>query len=279
MSESEEQQSNEALEESLEEASRGRADAIEAFFAALLAGPLYIPRRYQTYPMSDSPQYPNDFVDVLGIQDDDRVVVPAFSSPAGIESWCGNMLAFRSLNGKEAAEATPEEWWLVINPGSDVEKELSPWEITRLKDGEAALPELLAEALADREVNPMHVRPCKEGEFSELLTALKAYVEGDERILSVYTLVEEPEAATAESISTLLMGVVVKSDVPGGDFASVQDEIEAPIAPYLIGGQSKKIFLGYDVTSSVMLGVFKGNVPFFTREKKKGLSFLKKLFS
>ena len=146
-----------------------------------------------------------------------------------------------------------------------------------MKDGEIALPELLAEALADRDVNPMHVRPCKEDEFEELLNALRAHADSDQRILSIYTLVEEPESLTEESVSTLLMGVVLKSDVPGGDFASIQDEIEAPIAPYLIGGQSKKIFLGYDVNASVMLGVFKGSEPFFTREKKT--SFLKRLFS
>ena len=278
MSESENHPINTALEESLEDAFAGRASAIESFFSAFIDGPLYVPRRYQTQPMSDSPTYPNDFVDVLGIQDDDRVVVPVFSNPEAIESWCGNKLNFRPLSGQETASTTPEDWWLVVNPGSDVEKELSPWEVVRLKDGKTAIPELLSEAMADVAVNPMHIRPLADDEHQELLTGLTDHAKADERITAIYTLVEAADEPAEESISTLLIGIVLKSDVPGGDFSTIQDEIDARVAPHLIGGQSKKIFLGYDINKSVMLGIFKGCDPVFTRSGRTGISLIKKLF-
>lgn len=271
---------NTALEESAEAAYTGRRDAVERFFQALFDGPLYIPRRYQSQPMSDSPEYPGDFVDVLGITDDDRVIVPVFSNPDSIEEWCGNPLQWRSLNGIEAAKIIPDDWWVVINPGSDIEKELSPWEIERLREGIEALPELVTEALSDREVDPMQVRPCSSDEFEAPLNALRNFITHDTRFNTLYALVEENTAADGSAVATLLIGIAVSNDVPGATFATVQDELDALIAPFMIGGQPKKIFLGYDVNKSVMLGIFKGSEPLYQRSAKDtDSSLLKKIFS
>jgi hypothetical protein len=271
---------NTALEESVEAAYSGRRDAVETFFQALFDGPVYIPRRYQSQPMSDSPDYPGDFVDVLGITDDDRVIVPVFSNPDGIEEWCGNPLQWRCMNGIEAAKVIPDDWWVVINPGSEIEKELSPWEIERLREGKEALLELVTEALSDKDVDPMHVRPCGSDEFEAPLNSLRNYIENDTRFNTLYALVEENAAADGSAVATLLIGIAVSNDVPGATFATVQDELDALIAPFMIGGQPKKIFIGYDVNKSVMLGIFKGSEPLYQRSTKASEgSLLKKIFS
>lgn len=260
---------NTGLEESLEGAFSGRRAAVEQFFRALLAGPLYVPERYQAQPLSDSPQYPNDFINILGIQDSDRVVVPAFSDPSLIEEWCGTAMSFRRCTGQELAAMLPDEWWMIINPGSEIIRELTPWEVSRLKDGEDALPELLHEAYSDLAADPIRVRPLAAGEFTDSHASLFLYCKEHESVLRLYLLAEEGEGADGTAVVTLLIGVALDEQIPPGQYGSVQSEIDTYVAPTLIGGQQKKIFVGGDTSGNVMLGLFKDAEPVFSRMRTK----------
>jgi hypothetical protein len=260
---------NTDLEDSLEGAFNGQRAAVERFFRALLAGPLFVPERYQAQPLSDSPRYPNDFINILGIQDSDRVIVPAFSDPALIEEWCGTPMSYKTCTGPEVAEMLPEEWWMIINPGSEIIRELTPWEVSRLKDGDAALDELLHEAYSDMAAEPIRVRPLADGEFADSVAALTLYCKENESLLRLFLLVEEGEASDGTEVSTLLIGAALSDSIPGSEYSNVQSMLDSYVAPTLIGGQQKKIFVGGDSGGNVMLGMFKDAEPVFNRTPEK----------
>ena len=137
--------SAEQLENSLLLASASDPSALRRFYETLFLAEFFVPERFQGVALSDTPSYPDQFFNLLGLRAESHTVVPLFSRPELIEQWCGNKLSYRALSLKSIVELVPAEWWLCVNPGMEVEKEFSPWEIEKLRSG----PESIAEIIDD----------------------------------------------------------------------------------------------------------------------------------
>lgn len=262
---------NQVLEESLQLAASGDLAAAKKLFIAFLDGPLFVPERFQSQPLSDLAEYPDPFLNVLAIQNGEQATVPVFSNKDLIAKWCGNPLRYRSLTGIELSSLIPEDWWISINPGSSIGKELSPWEVEQLKLGKEAIPALIEENFPADQDAAFTVQAVKAEELSDLKDALINTAKNRNEILKLYLLRELKSSPGEKSDdATLLLGVETKLK-DEKQHAALRDELTALCKPYLIGAEDLSVILASKALPKVSFKIFKTLGPIYS---KKGFSFL-----
>lgn len=273
---------NADLSESLAPALEGDHQAQRRFYTAFLAGPLFVPDRYQARPLSHQPQYPTPLVSILGVQDGERITIPVFSDPGAIALWAAAELRYKTLSGVQLLALVPDEWWLVVNPGAEIEKEISPWEVRQLRSGAAAIDGLIEELAdnADNSVRPVELVTPRTEEYAALTATLSAFGAREPRVKTLYLLKEldlesAPPDLNSPGPSMLLVGAVVDAK----DAAELEDlrlAIRDTAQVELIGGDSLRVIAGPAV-DSLTLGVFKKSVPFFRYTAPPKAGFLESL--
>ena len=259
------------VEENLQAASEGNQAALEKVLKGILTGPLYIPDRVQSHKLSHQPVYPNDIVNIMGIQDKERVIVPAFTSATLIENWFGSALQHRTFTGAGIFSVLPEGWWICINPGQEVEKDLSPWEISKLKEGENGIKEIIAEISSDDSiVQSISIAPLPENEFLDLKKKLIDFAVKDSEILSLYILKEKSLTIDEQVLEKVLIGAECNKNQD--EIERTKDALQSICDLNLIGNTGSKV-LAATPGNNIILGVFKGTAPFYKSE----ISFLKKI--
>jgi hypothetical protein len=254
---------NPNLTQGMFDAFEGKKEGAVQFYNEFLAGPLFIPRRHQDHSLSDQPSYPNDLLDLLGLQAKERVIVPVFTAPELIESWCGIALKWRAISGKDLIQLLPDEWWITINPGLDIEKELSPWEIKQLTSGIDCIPELVEELFLENSFDSFNVAAVAPTEYPELCQALSEAVKEIPQVKRVVLLREE---RTEEDQITSQLVVGVELDPTKDDHIKLINlKIRSVIDPFQIG--STPIRLRIADTNSLILGVLNNSTHVYERQK------------
>ncbi len=272
---------NQLIEQSIEAASHGAETALRQFFRGLLEGPLFIPDRRQSHPMSDAPPYPNDLVSVLGVQTKEGVVVPIFTRASLIKKWSGLDLTFRQVSGAQSFSLVPEGWSAVINPGEEVEKELSPWEIAQLLKGTPAIDELVAESLSDEQApSPVTVRPVPASTFEKLQAELCEYAATEVMISELYMLIEEQQQLERNK-EVLLIGVAIHND-ESKEGERIGKQVRGIVERDQIGGYSHRVICSSVRTEKLVFPIFKRFPPFYKSRPlnriKAGLHRFKLIF-
>jgi len=222
---------NVSLEHAFPNALLGVETAIISFFDAFLSGPLYVPERKQRAPLSNVPRYPNEFLNILGISERERTIVPVFSSAQKMNSWFGTPLAYRTLSGQELLSLIPEGWWIAINSRDDFEKEISPWEIENLKEGRDGIPAVVAEILEAERGGTLNLAPVKDSEYLELRTSLTEFASRTKNIEEIFIAVEEQDGSPLR----ILIGV------QQGRNASTLEDVKQLVKKSLIGDLPSEI--------------------------------------
>lgn len=251
------------VESSFEAACSGSREAAALFFEGLISGPLYVPDRHQKQPMSDQPSYPNDLVYMLGLRDVNRVIVPAFTRPEFIEEWCGQPLSYKKYSGDRLYSAIPADWWIVINPGTDIEKDLSPWEIERLKGGNDFVSELVEELFSEEETETLGVVLPDEDQLLDLKAELTAWA-GEVTVIEKLFLLKE-ERRENQGLDRLLLGVQLSPEATDRA-AEYKEEISRITGLHQIGSDPVSIYIGSDLDTGLTLGFFKDFPPFYSRK-------------
>lgn len=244
----------------------GDRTAAQNFFIELLNGPLFVPERYQAAKLSDAPDYPNDFVNILGIKDKDRVIVPAFSRPEVIREWCGQDLSYKALSGAKIIELIPADWWLCMNPGQEAEKEMSPWEINLLRGGEKNIPEILQEIFSQQAAKSIGTEAVAENDCQKLRAALVAAVRELPAVWRLYILRELALDSGENKVRTILIGAELGSD-DTRIMENVQEKLRSVASINSIGDDPVKVLVGSNVSHSLTLGIFKGISPFYSASR------------
>ena len=250
----------EVLLQAIEESFNGSIEAAQIFFERLFESTLVVPDRYQPQPLSNQPTYPNEFIHILGLQDSedqDKVVVPVFTSKELINEWCGNELQHKEFSCEKLATTIPEGWWMILNPGQEIAKEFSPWELEQLRGGTERIPVLLSELFPKDIVESIEVREPKEDELTELKEALTAVGAEEGSIKALYLLIEEGLSEDEERISSILIGIEADCQ-SSAEMEDLKEKVKLVAEPTQIGGNPLKIYTGTDREESLMLGVFKG---------------------
>lgn len=239
-----------SLTQALLLAASGEQQEGELFYRGFINGPLFVPKRHQAQSLSDAPLYPSDLVYILGIQDSERVVAPVFTEPHFISEWCGLELDFSEFSGERFVTAVPEGWWAIINPGQEISKELSPWELSKLsRVGD--IPELLEELYSSSSPETLEIAPVSEADYPKVFQALLSAIKEDKTVLRA-TLLQEGGA------ERLLLGVKIASNghSPAQQREHFQKSLSDRIAPSLIGEHPVEIVVYFDGESAPLPQLF-----------------------
>ncbi|MBN8547749.1 MAG: SseB family protein [Deltaproteobacteria bacterium] len=266
------------LERSLLPALEGDRTAAQAFFEAFLRDPLVVPERRQAQKMSDEPRYPNEFLNILGVQAKERVLVPVFSRRDLIVEWCGSELATRSISGAELLTLMPEEWWICLNPGAEIEKEISPWEIEQLKEGTAGIPAVLDEIYQDTIVEPLEVQAVNAEEYPSLQRELRIFAEKNSAICKMYLIRQSGKDAEEALINKLLLGLEI-SAANEAEVDRIKAEAQNVSDRCQVGNDKVSVFTAISGQGDMSFGLFGKSTPFYTNSSAtKPKNLLAKLF-
>jgi hypothetical protein len=255
-----------SLDELLSAAIDGGREAVERFYTRLLDARVVVPRRFQALPLSDSPEYPHELFDLLGVKDRERVCIPIFTTAESVPAWSGTEFLLREISLTELLGLVPDGWWIVLNPGSEVEKEFSPWELEQLRAGQESVPLLVEEALADEAEHGLSF--CEiEPEFVGLGGVLADFAQSRSEIESVYLLQRQREATDA-GLPALVVGVRTY-----GISVDAQEQLRSDMVAVaekaLIGAATVQVVLGGALGGSMLDEVFGRFSPCFSRKEPK----------
>lgn len=174
----------------LEAAAEGRPGAAEAFFEMLLESRVFVgvdPAKAKATPADPMiiGEVKNEEHGLITVTYDAKECVPIFSEKAFLEKWAGVDLPVQEIEMKKLLWMIGEETWLYLNSNQEVGREITPWEIARLKQGVDAIPEIVA-AENDNPLEDIEVRSDSElyPELKrELLPVLEIYPELQEAFI------------------------------------------------------------------------------------------------
>lgn len=261
-----------ALSDALDRASdESSIENLTAFYELLLHSDLHIPERTQEQPLSQQPRYPNEFLNILGVQNKETVFVPVFSSAEAAEEWSGQKLRLRIMRLSDLLNLVPDGWWLILNPGSESEKDISSWEIDLLKGGAQSIPALVDELLVEEAVHDVELQPLAPERFPQLMKALTDVAGATPEVKKLFLLQETGKTVSEKSVSALILGVLIAPEgMPRRE--EIQDALSDAGALSLIGAERLKVRCGDSVEGNLMLGIFAGHTPFYTRDEKSWIS-------
>lgn len=251
----------------LTNAAEGRAQDLEIFFRTFLSAQFHVPLRQQAAPLSHSPKYPNELVSVLGVLDGERTIVPVFSKEEFVAEWLGQELDCHSHSGAALLKLIPEGWWVCINPGQEVEKELSPWEIKKLRTGippgSDDLAELIAEQSADSSIDAARFRELSADELLALRNILSEAAEREATIESLtLTCSEEDFQEKTENIYHLGITLRPTDEEPA---LRIKEAFAQLCAQHMIGSERVKVIILPAKTSQTIH--HGGIAPFYLRRE------------
>jgi hypothetical protein len=250
------------------EASEGNRDAAAEFYKTFPESDWLVPIRN---PDTESDvQYPSPLFGFLAVATTDCTIIPIFSDERYANEWAGQPIGLRKTLGQQLLTIIPEDWWIGVNPGQEVEKELSPWEIQRLgKDSPEAIAEILEdmfEAPLFREVTTKTPGP---EEHTELRQALTNYGTENPAIESLYMLERHGLDLEDEVVLEILVGAACDPlllETHALSCEKVQQELSQRAAFTQIGNTKVKVFTGIWGTHSVTLQLFANSDPFYVKQ-------------
>lgn len=253
------------LAQLIDECSSGKNAALAPFFESFLDSWVIVPERHQQVVAKIEPRYPSDFCNLLGVVDEERVVVPVFTDNALMDEWAGRELKARRYIGAELLKIVPDGWWCCLNPGQECCKEFSPWEIGELRHGKSAIPAVIEEYLSGEAIEPLTLGAVEENEYRELFAALsRTAKESLPTVLSMHLVRETGVDDSGASCSRLLLGAtVVRGAMESADV--VRGRLEAVAGLHTIGADEIYVFVGESGADKVMAGLFKDFAPFYSR--------------
>jgi hypothetical protein len=257
------------LSTSLLLAAEGTEGYIRSFFEELLSSDLIVPNRYQHYPLTDQPSYPNDFVQILGVQDKERVVVPCFLEPSHVTEWSGTPFSYRSYKGSKLLELMPEDWWLVVGLGQNVSKEISPWEINSLRGGSEGIDAVVREHILDEmeDISTLDIQTLSDETLKTFLPLLESTFNQHEEIAQLYM---GAIPASIEHDAPHITQYVVGLAIPGQPIEiheQLRDSCNIGLSAATIGDIPIRVITGDSVERSLSLSLFLHHQPVFSRNE------------
>lgn len=261
----------------LKDSSAGSAEALNRFYQTLLDAEVVVPDRSNSdslkgsegvdYPRSSIPWFAvkSKTSDVeQGSKPEDRNIIPFFSSPTGIELWCGRPLNHSLILFKSFLQSVPEDWWLCLNPGSELEKEFSPWEIALLKQGIEALPEIIADWQDQRDHRSANVEPLAKEQYPLVVKCLEEFGSAEKKVRAISALLETSQTEDGESRS-ILIGCEV-SGANETELIELTDRLNNVLRLTTIGEDPFRVFTSSEDHPDPFFSIFNYIPPVFERE-------------
>lgn len=260
------------LAELMSLAAEGDSQSLQHFYSKLLSSQLFVPERLPGQA-SHQAQYPNQFLNLLAVNEGERTIVPVFSLPDLAQHWSDRELSGRLLSATQLFELTPKEWWIALDPGSETSKELSPWEIEQLRGGPQSIAALVAELSSDT-WNDLEVLAVSDEESHELKGMLREFGQSHGEVEALYLARERRHSMDGTSKDGLVVGAAVSN---AKYVETIQRQLQSACDLHSVGSDSIRVLCGTS-QNSLMLGIFKGLPPFYQQSGiRKFLTPLTKL--
>ncbi|MCB0347034.1 MAG: SseB family protein [Bdellovibrionales bacterium] len=180
--------SEKSLEQLLDEAERNVLGSAKEFYLRLLESEVLIPLRPGFAKMTEEEAKEIKTLERFAIVDfQQKRILPVFSHKEAFIEWTQQQeIEAIAKSFKSLVWIIGEEIWVHLNPGQEVGKEFSPWEIESLKDGREGVDDLVAELMSEHQAIEIEV-DSGSSQFAALkkkiATILEAYPEVTEAFL------------------------------------------------------------------------------------------------
>lgn len=265
------------IDQFLRAAAEGSRESAAEFFALFMHTLHVVPTKDQTEPFKNIAIYPNNFLNVLAITDKDRILVPAFSEAQHMNTWSSGATKSRTMTGRDLLNILPNDWWVIFNPGQELAKELSPWEISKLRGGIDGINEVLDDLFPKESIRPFEIGPLDLEKHAQLITGLKAAGATLDGVGSIFLAREHGENELGEELETILIGVVAASpQISEGELNELSDQVRAAAERSLIGDPIPlKVFAGTSL-NNLTLELFRGLEPIYVQASPKRVGWFEK---
>lgn len=169
----------------LNDAADEKPGAAAAFFEALLRSDVFVPLKDRPPQNGAGPATPGKGEGAekfASVTYEGNECIPIFTEESFVEQWAEREISCEARPFKTLLWLLDDETWLYLNANQELGKELTAWEISLLRKGEEAIPELIA-ALGDDQFTEIEVRSDRDV-YSDLkekiLPILEIYPELEE---------------------------------------------------------------------------------------------------
>lgn len=257
------------------QAYKGDRTACAAFLRTFLQSELVIPDREQPQKLAVSIAPSSPFFPFLAFESEGETFIPVFEQEEQIASWTGTPLSYRRYAGKQLFTLMPSGWWVIFNPGSEVEKLFSPWEIDLLRGGsEEAISEVVAEHFDSSSDEFIDARTIEPREHPELFEALSRFCHTVSSVLAAWVLELTPITDENPSAREFVIGLMITSSAEAGsrnaEAAATQTtplrlDLERRLGPLLIGWGTLRTAVVIEGDETVIGALLASHVPAYRR--------------
>lgn len=265
------------LEQCMLAALNGQEEGAVLFYQHFLDGDLYVPCRQQKKQLCLQPTYPNDFLDIVAVENQDKITIPVFSRPDLATSWYGEELNLRTINGKKLLEIIPDNWHLCVNPAAEVEKEFSPWELSKLRQGRENISEIVKELYLNDLIEVLEIEEASDHHYNQLKDNLSNAATVYPQITKLFLACEKGPDVDGILKTNLLLGIEANCG-DSSELEKIKEDLTAHAKLILIGDQDLKVRVGGSGPNSIMLGIFQKITPFYRAKRSSTwLNYFKRL--
>lgn len=238
----------------LEDAAKGDPQAVELFFMILLQSDVIVPLTKNVEG--------EEVEEFVKISHDGKEVIPIFSELDFAYSWAEREIPCSSKKFQTLINIINSECWLYLNPGQLCGKEISDWEIDKLRQGEEAIQEIVADLT---ETNHAEI---------DVLSGDDIYPEIKKKLIPIIELFPEINEAFLVKITnddhkegSPMLGLV-QSDLSQPRSEMFDREI-AQVSQMFFNDDSS-IIVAKDLAdeNSPNTGIFHDLVPFYLKQRK-----------
>mgnify|MGYP000325942580 CR=1 FL=1 len=265
----------------LEDAANGEPGAVAAFFMRLLISGVYVPLHPSVERTTDNGAQPilgsESFraLNYMTVLHDGKEIMPIFSEEIFVGEWAEREFEYAEVKFSSLIELLGDDVALHLNPGQDVGKEITPWEIAELRKGSDAIPDLVQLLAEEDGGGEIEVR--SSGEIFPdlqrgLLPVLELYTELREAFI---VAVKEPAAESERpAIGLRFLGITE------GKRRYLVSELENAAKEQLPSHLSLIVCDDLDDHRSPHLGLFTDVTPFYiAATEPPATSPVKRLFA
>jgi len=256
------------------EAFEGARSSCEAFLRQFLETELIVPDRQQTNVQSSSQEPFSSFFPFFSYEFEGETFIPCFEKEDQVTEWCSKPLTYRRSLGLRLIDLIPPNCWLVFNPGSEVEKPFSPWEISLLRLGsDEAIAELISELCDTPSEELLDANPVFAEEHPQLLREIQKIcddrAEIDKAWILEVGLIQDSDTPSCEVLVGFLVPKDVKKKLKEKEIDELQVTLQNLLAPLMIGRGVLRVVVLTEISGGIFGPLFKSHAPVFERNFSK----------
>jgi hypothetical protein len=252
------------------EAFEGIRSSCEEFLRQFLDTELIVPDRHQPNIQSTNPEPFSPFFPFFCYEFEGETFIPCFEKEEQLTEWCSKPLTYRRSLGLRIIDLIPPNCWLVFNPGSEVEKPFSPWELSLLRLGSAeAITEVISELFDTPTEELLDANALFSGEHPQLFAELQKICENRSQIDKAWILevglVQDSDTPSNEVLVGFLVTKNVKKEGKETEIDELQATLQNLLAPLMIGRGSLRVVVLTEISEGIFGPLFKAHAPVFDR--------------